>query len=89
MKKYLKYDDNTLLNFDENELTARKVDVSGLQVNIDSVKLQIAELKLIKQTDAKLLRWAKDNFDSVSGLGQLQNQLDELQSLKAIKDGLG
>lgn len=88
MKKYMLYDQNTLFVIDENEGTSKKIDVSGIVAEIDSVKSQIADLKLVKQDDKKLLKWAKNNFDFVSDLSRLQARLDELQLLKAEKDKL-
>ena len=79
--KILKDEYGDFYQADSNNRILRKLEKARVNEDIDSLKIRIDELKLIKQDDAKLLKWAKDNYDSVTGLDYLKSQLQENKDL--------
>lgn len=59
----------------------RRIKKSDIQTHKGMLQSEIARLESIQNDDKELLSWAKDNFESTSGLLELKESLQKQDKL--------
>jgi hypothetical protein len=79
--KYLNYETEKVLEFNEATSQSRIIDTVQVASEIDLLGKRIAELEGVLKDDKKLLTWAKEVYPHFSGLNQMKEQLEIQVSL--------